>query len=436
MDRRSFLQSLGLGLGALTSPVRSRQPDAVRVNGERLNGKLEALSRFGETPKGGIRRVAYSDADRAGRDFAMAWMREAGLAVRIDTAGNIIGRRAGSAADLPPLMMGSHIDSVPDGGNYDGQVGSMGAIEVAHTLEEAGLRTRHPLEVVLFQNEENGKTGSRAMAGEVTARDLALPSHTERTIGEGIAFIGGDPERIDEAKRSRGDIAAFLELHVEQGAILDERGIDIGVVEGIVGIERWMVTVEGFANHAGTTPMDQRRDAMLTAGRFIDLVNRVVISTPGRQVGTVGKLEAHPGAPNVIPGRVELTLEIRDLSMEHIEAVFAAIAKEAESMAARNGTSIHFERYYVSHAALTDERLQSIVAAAADELGLTSLAMPSGAGHDAQSIALLAPVGMIFVPSLRGISHSPEELTRPDDIERGANVLLTTVLAADRRSWV
>ncbi|HXV63172.1 MAG TPA: Zn-dependent hydrolase [Vicinamibacteria bacterium] len=426
MRRRDFL----LGIGALALSPRSHAA-APRVNGARLNRRLSDLSRFGRTAEGGISRVAYSDADLNGRDFAMKWMREAGLDVRTDTAGNLLGRRAGTEPDLPPILLGSHIDSVPEGGNYDGQVGSMGAIEVAHTLEEAGVRTRHPLEVVIFQNEENGKTGSRAMVGEVTEKDLALPSHTDKTVGEGIAFIGGDPERLDEARRRPGDIAAFFELHIEQGGVLEERGIDVGVVEGIVGIERWVVVIEGFANHAGTTPMDQRRDALLTAGRFIDLVNQVVTSTPGRQVATVGRIEAHPGAPNVIPGRVELSLEIRDLAMDHIERFFARIEREARGVASRNRTSISFERYYVSRAAPTDERLRELVRKAAHDLGLSTLSMPSGAGHDAQSIALVAPVGMIFIPSTGGISHSPKEYSRPEDIEAGANVLLGAVLGAD-----
>lgn len=433
MHRREFNKCLALAAATLAWPTRQAQegPHAsFRVDGERVNRHLTELSRFGRTPEGGISRVAYSEADLEGRAFAMELMREAGLEVGIDTAGNIVGRRAGGS-DLPPLMMGSHIDSVPHGGNFDGQVGSMGAIEVAQTLAEHGIVTRHPLEVVLFQNEENGKTGSRAIAGELEARELNLPSHTEQTIGEGIATIGGDPSKLDEAVRRRGDIAAYLELHIEQGAVLDAQQIDIGVVEGIVGIKRWNVAIEGFANHAGTTPMADRHDAMLTAGRFIDAVNAVVTETPGRQVATVGRLRAHPGAPNVVAGRVELSLEIRDLSMAKIDVLFLRIERAGRELAARNGTRIELDEYYLSRAALTAPELQSIVTASATELGLSTLSMPSGAGHDAQSIALLAPVGMIFIPSVEGVSHSPKELSRPDDIEAGTNVLLQSLLRAD-----
>jgi N-carbamoyl-L-amino-acid hydrolase len=358
-------------------------------------------------------------------------MREASLEVSVDAAGNLLGRRRGSS-DLPPIVFGSHIDSVPDGGNYDGQVGSMGAVEVSHFLDEAGIVTRHPLEVVIFQNEEHGKIGSRAMAGELTADDLRLPTHTERTVEEGIAFLGGDPSNLDAARRRKGDVAAYLELHIEQGGILHRRGIDIGVVEGIVGIERFDVRVEGFANHAGTTPMDERKDAMVTAARIVEVVNRIASETPGRQVATVGKLEAHPGAPNVIPGRVQLSLEIRDLDMEKIASVLDAIERETRALAAKNGTKVTFDRYYQSRSALTDERLQRAVSEAAQSLGLSTLSMPSGAGHDAQSVALFAPAGMIFVPSVDGISHSPEEYTSPEDVEAGANVLLHALLDVDQ----
>jgi N-carbamoyl-L-amino-acid hydrolase len=375
--------------------------------------------------------VAYSEADREARATVLGWMREAGLVSRIDAAGNLLGRRAGRDPNLPPILFGSHIDSVPDGGNYDGPVGSLGAIEVAQRLADAGVTTRHPLEVAIFQNEENGKIGSRAIAGELTAADLDLPSYTEKTVGAGIAFLGGDPSKIEQARRRPGEIAAYLELHVEQGAVLDRRGIEIGVVEGIVGIERWRVTVEGFANHAGTTPMDERRDALVTAARLIERVHRIASETPGRQVATVGRIDAHPGAPNVIAGRVELSLEIRDLDMGKIESLFTGIEAESRAIAASNRTAVRFEKYYRSPAATSDARMMGVVEDSARSLSFSTLSLPSGAGHDAQSIALLAPMGMIFVPSAEGISHSPREYTAPEDVERGANVLLHAVLAAD-----
>ena len=220
-------------------------------------------------------------------------------------------------------------------------------------------------------------------------------------------------------------------MHIEQGAVLDTDGVDIGIVEGIVGIMRWNVTVDGVTNHAGTTPMDRRSDAMVAAARFVDLVHRTAREAPGRQVATVGRLTAEPGVPNVIPGRVTLTLEIRDLSMDGIERLYEAIRERSESIAEESRTAFSFDRFYTSRAAPTDERIQARVASAAAGLGLSARAMPSGAGHDAQSIALLAPVGMIFVPSIGGISHAPEEHTAPGDVTNGANVLLHTLLAID-----
>jgi N-carbamoyl-L-amino-acid hydrolase len=307
----------------------------------------------------------------------------------------------------------------------------VGAIEVVETLQEKALETLHPLEVTIFTNEENGKTGSRAMAGELEARELSLPSHIAKTIAEGIRFLGGDPARFSEAARKRGEVFAFLELHVEQGAVLDRRGIDVGVVEGIVGIERWNVRVDGFANHAGTTPLTERKDALLTASRIVEAVNRIAVETEGKQVATVGKIAASPGAANVIPGRVDLTLEIRDLEMGKISEVQNAIEVEARRIAAANETQVSFERYYQSRGAPADERLREVIRRSAGSLGLSTLSLPSGAGHDAQSLALVAPMGMIFVPSVDGVSHSPRELTRPEDVEAGTNVLLQSILAAD-----
>jgi N-carbamoyl-L-amino-acid hydrolase len=358
-------------------------------------------------------------------------MRAAELDVATDSAGNLIGARAGSDADAAPLMVGSHIDSVPQGGNYDGPVGSLSGIEVAQTLAEHGMKLRHPLEVVVFENEEGGKTGRRAMIGEVVPADLDLVTHSGHTIREGIRIVGGEPDRLEAAERQPGSIAAYLELHVEQGGVLERENVDIGVVEGIVGIKRWDVTIDGFANHAGTTPMNDRRDALLAAAGFIQAVNRVVRGVEGRQVGTVGQVEVSPGAPNVIPGRAVLSLEIRDLDMEKIDALFRTIESGSEEVARATRTTIGFAQVYVSKSAPTTERIRRMIADAAEELALSYMRMPSGAGHDAQSIALLAPIGMIFVPSVGGISHSPQEFSRPEDIADGASVLLNTLLALD-----
>jgi len=434
MLRRDFLASLAAA-GVAAPPLLGGRPAhqaGLRVTGERVNRRLAELSRFGRTAGGGTSRLAYSDADIAGREWAMGLMREASLEVRVDAAGNILGRRAGRDARRPPIVFGSHIDSVPEGGNYDGDVGSMGAIEVAQTLADRRVSTNHPLEVVIFQNEEGGLIGSRGMIGELTETELALTARSGFTIREGIRRIGGDPDRLAEARRRAGDLACYLELHIEQGATLDEAGIQIGVVEGIVGIRWYEVVFEGFANHAGTTPMDRRQDALLAAAQLVLAVNRLVTSRPGRQVGTVGRIAAEPGAPNVIPGRVVMSVEVRDLSLDVIEQLSREVLAEAERLARATGTRVSHRVLNENIPAPTDPRLRRVIAAAATSLGLTSRMLPSGAGHDAQDLARIAPAGMIFVPSVRGISHSPQELTRPDDVTNGANVLLHTILAVDQ----
>jgi N-carbamoyl-L-amino-acid hydrolase len=404
-----------------------------RAKPQRLEERIQALGRFGANPAGGVSRVAFSDADVAGRKYVMSLMRSAGLEVRIDAAGNIIGRRAGTDPGLPVIMTGSHIDSVPQGGNYDGDVGVLGAIEVAELLREHNIVTRHSFEFVVFTDEEGGVVGSQAMAGRVSPGTLDVVSHSGLTIRDGIRTVGGDPARLAEARRAPGTIAAFVELHIEQGAILDEAAIDIGVVEGIVGIRWWDVTVEGTANHAGTTPMNRRRDALLAASELALAVNRVASTMPGTQVATVGRIRAEPGAPNVIPGRVVMSLEIRDLAAEKMESVFQSIEAEAKRIADTRGTPITFSEIDVALApAPTDERLRKVIEAAATSLGLSHRRLPSGAGHDAQDIAHVAPMAMIFVPSQNGISHAPQEYTAPADIANGVDVLLRTLLAIDR----
>jgi N-carbamoyl-L-amino-acid hydrolase len=432
VNRRKFNQSLLSVAGAFVfSPLQSLSQ--LRVNDSRLNAHLAELAQIGKTPEGGTHRVAYSDADRQGREYVMKLMGEAKLNVRIDEAGNIIGWRAGRDANLPPLAIGSHIDSVPHGGSYDGQVGSMGAIEVAQTLFEKGHTLRHPLEVILFSNEEGGTYGSHAMASGMTEKQLGQTTNSGKTVREGIKFIGGDPDKLARPLRSRGDLAAYLELHIEQGGILDAEKINIGVVEGIVGVYWWDVTVEGFANHAGTTPMNQRRDALLAAARFIDAVNRVVTSVPGRQVGTVGKIQALPGAYNIIPGRVDTSLGLRDLDADKVQMLFQKIQAEVQQIEKATGTKFEFKPVNATPPAPTDPRIRQVVDESAKQLGFTTKPMPSGAGHDAQEIAHIAPVGMIFIPSRDGISHSPREFSKPEDITNGATVLLHTLLTLDAK---
>ena len=404
----------------------------VPIDTPRLTRMLEELREIGRTPDGGVERLAYTDADVAGRAQVAEWMESAGLTVRIDTAGNMIGRRTGTNDRLPPIAIGSHTDTVPNGGAYDGSLGVLAAIESVWTLEDRAMPTRHPIEVINFQNEEGGLHGSAAMAGTLSANDLDRATLSGKTLRDGIAFIGGDPDSIQKSPRSPGEIAAYLELHVEQGAVLETAGIDIGVVDGIFGVEQWDVTIQGAANHAGTTPMDQRQDALLAAAELIRTVNDVARHTDGSQVGTVGQIDARPGAPNVIAGNVTLCIELRDGEPHGIRRMFDAITSACATIEAATNTTIEMAcRELGVLPAPTHPTSRSAIADAARALDLAHQLMPSGACHDAQNLAPICPIGMIFVPSVGGVSHSPEEYTRPEDVENGGNVLLGALLRLD-----
>jgi N-carbamoyl-L-amino-acid hydrolase len=405
----------------------------IKVNEQRIEERIFELAKFGKDSSGKSYRVAFTTGDQEARTWFIGLMKNTGLDVSIDYAGNIIGKRKGKNPSLKPISFGSHIDMVPDGGNYDGCVGSIGALEIIEVLNENKIITEHPLEVIIFSNEEGGTIGSMAMAGHLSAEGLKQKSQSGLTIAEGIKAIGGNPDSIQYSIRKKGDIKAFLELHIEQGGILEKEQIQIGVVEGIVGIVHWEVTVEGFANHAGTTPMNMRQDALLASAKLIIAVNEVINSVPGKQVGTIGKIAALPGAYNVIPGKVTLGLEIRDLSSQKIEQLFLKIEKRAATIANDSKTKISFVRQAnASKPALTEKTIQQKITASAKALGLTTKFMQSGAGHDAQEIAWIAPVAMIFVPSVGGISHSPKEFTKAVDMANGANVLLQTILKLDK----
>lgn len=438
VDRRAALKLLASFAATLPvgSVAWSRPSAAPSINAARLQQSLEELSKFGRRVGGsfadGVSRVAYSDADIAGRAYAMQLMREAGLSTTIDAAGNLTGRYPGSDRSLKPIVMGSHIDTVPSGGNFDGNVGSMAAIEVVHTLKNQQILTRHPLEVVLWSNEEGDAMGSIAAVGDAPSEFGDTNSKAGIAVREGLRRIGGNPDRLSQARRAPGSIHCYLELHVEQGGILDKAGIPVGVVDGIVGIDSYEVTIEGFANHSGTTPMPMRHDALLAASKIVEAVNDIATAEPGRQVATVGKLDVTPNAVTIVPGMVRLSIEIRDLSAEKVAKLGAAIAKRADQIAADTQTSIAMKRVYHLDPALADPALQAKIESAAAGLGFATMHLPSGAGHDAQNLSKIGPMAMIFVPSVGGVSHSPKELTRWKDCANGANMLLRTLLAVDQ----
>ena len=405
-----------------------------KVNQQRIEERIMELGKIAKDSLGRNYRVAFSQKDIAGRTYFIDLMKKAGLDVHVDAAGNIIGKRNGKDATKKPIAFGSHIDMVPDGGNYDGAVGSIGALEVIETLNQNKIITTHPLQVIIFSDEEGGTVGSRALAGELTSAAFEEKSSSGLTVGAGINAIGGDTNKISEVKINKGDLAAFIELHIEQGGVLEKEKLQIGVVEGIVGIEHWQVTVDGFANHAGTTPMNNRHDALLAAAKFIVAVNETVNGFEGKQVGTVGKIAVEPGAPNVIPGKATMTLELRDLSSEKIAKVFDAIRLKADSIANVSGTAITFKHLNTNlKPALADKKMQQTIVAAATGLGLSYKFLPSGAGHDSQDMGRVTAMGMIFIPSIGGISHSPKEFSTPADMANGANVLLQTVLLLDKQ---
>ena len=427
MFLRIFLISLFL---ACTS-IHAQKP---KVNQDRLEKRIFELAKFGLQENGETERVAFSDADVIAQKWVIQTLKDLGLEVHIDFAGNIIGKREGKKSSLKPISFGSHIDRVPNGGNYDGCVGSMASLEVLEVLNENNIKTKHPLEIIIFSNEEGGVMGSRAIAGHLGKDALKVVNSTGFSMGEGIMRLGGDTTRIREVARKKDEIAAFIELHIEQGGTLEKEYIKIGIVEGIVGLKWWDVEFTGFSNHAGTTPMNARQDALLAAAKFIIAVNEITNSFEGAQVGTVGKIKAEPGAPNVIPGKVVTSLEIRDLSSEVIEKVYKAIKTKGVEIAEASNVQIEFRALdTTADPAIMTSSIQDAIGASAEKLGLSTKRMPSGAGHDAQDMALIAPTGMIFVPSKGGISHSPKEFTSAEDMANGANVLLQTILALDKK---
>ena len=419
----------------MVSSIFSQKPNYT-VSKERLLKNLKKLSVFGINKNNGNDRVAYSDYDVQAREYLKEYMKNLGLKVHVDYAANIIARKEGSNKKLRPIIFGSHIDAVPNGGHYDGPLGVISGIEALETILDNKIITSHPLELIIFTNEEGGVFGSRALAGKLNNDALEIKTASGFTNGEGVDRLGGNQKRIFEVTKSSNDYHAFVELHIEQGNILNKNNIDIGVVTGIVGLKWWDVTITGFANHAGTTPMDERKDPMIAAADFILLVKNIINEIPGNQVGTVGKIEAYPGAPNVIPGEVKLSLEIRDLDESKIDFLFREIEKKAKIIASNNETTISFSSIDINASpALMNKQIQSLIINAANELNYSFKKMPSGAGHDAQDMAIIVPSGMIFIPSVDGISHSPKEFSSDESVYKGANILLNTILKLDKKKF-
>jgi beta-ureidopropionase / N-carbamoyl-L-amino-acid hydrolase len=404
------------------------------IDSDRLNSSIEQLAQIGRTPHGGVGRIAYSEEDIQARNLIQHWMMEAGMSVRIDAAGNIIGTYRGKYPQAPALATGSHLDTVPDGGRYDGAYGVLAGLEVVRVLKEQNLQLNHPLEIIVFTDEEGSMIGSKAMSGNVNSDPTYYCRSDGTEIQTCLERIGGNWYCIAEARRSSQEIAAFVELHVEQGPVLESAGKQIGVVEGIVGQRRFKITVTGSPRHAGTTPMDMRQDALVAASQIVLAVNRLA-NLPGQQVATIGWLEVSPNAANTVPGRVEMKLDVRDLSNQRIEEFLAQLHQEMDAIAANSKTQIAIEPRLYNEPAPAKEHIQQAIALVCQELGLSYLHLPSRASHDAQELATFTDMGMIFVPSEAGVSHAITEYTSPQQCAQGANVLLQTMLKLDSYSY-
>jgi beta-ureidopropionase / N-carbamoyl-L-amino-acid hydrolase len=435
ISRRSFLSMAAAAVAA--KPLLARQ-SSPSIDAARLRNRLERLSYHGRPSGGtfadGVSRVAYSTPDLTARAWIIDEIKQAEIAPRIDAAGNIYARFGGDAKQ-PAILFGSHIDSVPNAGNFDGDLGTFAALEVLQAVQAAKIQTRHPLEMVLWAHEEStafgvGTAASRIVAGDLQAGDMDRVWNGMKR-SDAIRRIAGDPDKIETAIRGKGTWHAYVELHIEQGGTLDKAKIPIGIVEGIVSIHRYDVVIEGFANHAGTTPMGERQDALLAASELTIAVREIAQSRQGRQVGTVGRIEVEPNSPNVIPGRVTLSVEFRDLSEAVLRELGDQVRARGAAIAKQTNTRINFTLASTNVPAMATKGIQDAIGRSADAMGLKTMRLPSGAGHDAQQIAKLCPMGMIFVPSVAGISHSPKELTSWEDCANGANVLLRTVLALD-----
>ncbi|MGH7276656.1 MAG: Zn-dependent hydrolase [Candidatus Rokuibacteriota bacterium] len=401
----------------------------MRIDRKRLEQSIEELGRIGETPRGGLTRLALTDEDKRGRDWMVARMREGGLAVTIDRMGNIFGRRAG-AEELPPVMMGSHVDSVPTGGKYDGQLGVLCGLETIRALNDDGIKTRHPVTLAIFTNEEGARFQPAMLASGVLAGKIALEDAYNARDKDGRRLVD-ELERIGylgpEPCVAR-PLRAYLELHIEQGPRLEEEGFSVGIVEGIVAISWSRLTLHGVQDHAGPTPMRIRHDALVAAADIVRGVRDLARQIGGDLVTTVGNLTVSPNIVNAIPGRVTLSIDMRDPKNETLDRALPIVDRVVREACKREGVTYELDHYWRVPFTPFDSEVVAAVERAAKTSGARYRRILSGAGHDAQYMAAIGPAGMIFVPSRGGRSHCEEEFTPLDDIEHGANTLFLAAL--------
>ena len=402
----------------------------MQINPSRLQASLDELARIGATPGGGVTRLALSDEDRRARDLLRGWLEEAGLRVLVDDFGNMTGSRPGIGAQAgPAVLIASHLDSVRQGGRFDGAYGVLAGLEVVRTLNEHGVKTRLPLEIVNWTNEEGVRFEPAMLASGAVAGRFDRDYVYGRTDRERHRF-GDELRRIGylgaEADRP-GPAAAYLELHIEQGPVLEDAGAPVGVVEGIVGITWLEVTLAGRADHAGPSPMPLRADALAAAAQLITGVQRLALETEGA-VGTVGRLALEPNSINTIPGRVVMSVDFRHSAPSVLDGLVAGLERLAAEVSSRSEVAIAIDRFWTSEPTPFAADVVAVVQAACDELQLPSMRLWSGAGHDAKYAQEVWPAAMIFVRSAGGLSHSERELSTTDDLAAGTNVLLRAAL--------
>jgi N-carbamoyl-L-amino-acid hydrolase len=411
--------------------------DTLTPSAERLHRDLDELARFADPDLDGWTRTVFSEAYRASREFIRRRMEDAGLDVTTDAAGNLVGRLAGRSPGAPALMTGSHTDTVRSGGRFDGVVGVLGAIEVVRALRETGTALERDLIVVDFFGEETNEfgmscLGSRALAGELGPTHFDRTDPTGTNLGQRFAGFGLDADRAMTGDWGRRQpIHRYVELHVEQGPVLEERGSEIGVVTAIAGIERLLARFSGRPDHAGTMPMGDRRDALVAAAEAVLAIRREGCGAPVHGVATTSRVDSEPGSPNVVPGRTSLQAELRSIDPDWLSSAKQRLAREISATAGEYGVDAEIEWRHDNDVVPADAGIQDVVAASADALGLTWEALPSGATHDAAHISRLCPTGMVFVPSQGGRSHCPEEFTSTEHIEKGVRVLASTLIALD-----
>ncbi|MGE0765639.1 MAG: Zn-dependent hydrolase [Hyphomicrobiaceae bacterium] len=401
-----------------------------RVDGERLWASLMEMARIGATPKGGVNRLALTDLDRESRSLFQSWAEAAGAIVAVDRMGTMFARRAGSDPSLPPVMLGSHLDTQPTGGKFDGALGVLAALEVMRTIEDLGLKTRHPIEIVNWTNEEGSRFAPACTASGVFAgvfpldHALAIEDTAGKKIGDELVRIGFAGEMPVGGR----PVHAFFELHIEQGPILEEEGTDIGIVTIANGQKWYEVTITGVESHAGPTPMARRKDALLGAARIIERVNAIGHAHDPQACATCGMIEAYPNSRNVIPGSVFLTVDLRHPDPEKLVSMSAAIEAGIAEIAAATGVTCDYKLVADFPPQPFEASCVDAVRKAASRLGLSAREISSGAGHDAVYMARVAPAAMIFVPCIDGISHNEAEDIKPEWATAGANVLLEAVL--------